>query len=139
MEGFQGCSMAGSGAHGSKGGVAAAAAAAPKDQAYPPHPKGSAWQAARAGLGSTAGPEAPEAGAAPGRERRQAAPTLCLRAGLLPPKKEPNRLPLAGRLEPGHFRRAFSWAPAVCGANTGMHTLLYVLCFLFLDTFDFFT
>lgn len=80
--------MAGSGAHGSKGGVAAAAAAAaPKDQAYPSHPKGSAWQVARAGLGSTAGPEAPEAGAAPGRERRQAAPTLCLRAGLLPPKK----------------------------------------------------
>lgn len=89
MEGFQGCSMAGSGAHGSKGGVAAAAAAAaaPEDQAYPPHLKGSAWQVARAGLGSTAGPEAPEAGAAPGRERRQAAPTLCLRAGLLPPKK----------------------------------------------------
>lgn len=86
MEGFQGCSMASSGAHGSKGGVAAAAAA-PKDQAYPPHLKGSAWQMARAGLGSTAGPEAPEAGAAPGRKKRQAAPTLCLRAGLLPPKK----------------------------------------------------
>lgn len=30
-------------------------------------------------------------------------------------------------------RRAFSWVPAVCGANTGMHTLLYVLCFLFLE------
>lgn len=45
----------------------------------------------------------------------------------------------AGRLEPGHFRRAFSWAPTVSGANTGMHILLYVLCFLFLDTFDFFT
>lgn len=25
------------------------------------------------------------------------------------------------------------------GANTGMHILLHVLCFLFLDTFDFFT
>lgn len=45
----------------------------------------------------------------------------------------------ASRLGPGHFRRAFSWAPAVSGANTGMHILLYVLCFLFLDTFDFFT
>lgn len=44
-----------------------------------------------------------------------------------------------GWLEPGRFRRAFSWASAVSGANTGMHILLYVLCFLFLDTFDFFT
>lgn len=45
----------------------------------------------------------------------------------------------AGWLEPGRFGRAFSWAPTVSGANTGMHILLYVLCFLFLDTFDFFT
>lgn len=58
--------MAGSGAHGSEG-VAATAAATPEDQAYPPHLEGSAWQAARAGLGFTAGPEAPEAGAAPAR------------------------------------------------------------------------
>lgn len=51
----------------------------------------------------------------------------------------PGTVRIPGRLEPGRFRRAFSWAPAVSGANTGMHILLYVLCFLFLDTFDFFT
>lgn len=135
--------MAGSGAHGSEGVAAAAAAAAPEDQAYPLHREGSAWQAARAGLGSTAGPEVPEAGAAPARRAAGEAggpPTLCLRAGPLPPKKELNRTvcPWPVVLSQA-IRRAFSWVSAVYGANTGMHTLLYVLCFLFLDTFDFFT
>ena len=69
----------------------------------------------------------------PAAGKRQAVPTLCLR-----PARRPEPLP-PGPLGPGRFRRAFSWTPIVSGANTGMHILLYVLCFLFLDTFDFFT
>lgn len=133
--------MAGSGAHGSEG-VAATAAAAPEDQAYPPHLEGSAWQAARAGLGFTAGPEAPEAGAAPARRAAGEAggPHTVPEGRPAAAQKELNRTvcPWPVVLSQA-VRRAFSWVPAVCGANTGMHTLLYVLCFLFLDTFDFFT
>lgn len=128
MEGFQGCSMAGSGGHGSKGGVAAAAAA-PEDQAYPPHLKGSAWQAARAGLGSTAGPEAPEAGAAPGRERRQAAPTLCLRAGLLPPKKNRTVCPWPVGLSQAVLEELFLGRP-LCAART-LECIHYFMCCVF--------
>lgn len=60
--------------------------------------------------------------------------TLCLRQACA----ALNHLQLACGLEPGHVRRIFSWAPALSRENTGMHILLYVLCFLFLDTFDFF-
>lgn len=131
--------MAGSGAHGSEG---VAATAAPEDQAYPPHLEGSAWQAARAGLGFTAGPEAPEAGAAPARRAAgEAGGSHTVPEGRpAAAQKELNRTvcPWPVVLSQA-VRRAFSWVPAMCGANTGMHTLLYVLCFLFLDTFDFFT
>lgn len=54
----------------------------------------------------------------------------------------PGTIHIPGRLElssQAFLEELFSWAPTVSGANTGMHILLYVLCFLFLDTFDFFT
>lgn len=81
-----------------------------------------------AGLGSAAGPEAPAAGAAPSTRPGEAGgPTLCLRAGL------------AAQTVRQAAAEALPLGRPVSGANTGMHILLYVLCFLFLDTFDFFT
>lgn len=134
MEGIQGCSVAYSGAHSSEGvaTATAAAVAVPEDQACPPHLEGSAWQAAWAGLGSTAGPEAPEAGAAPARRAAgEAGGSHTVPEGRpAAAQKELNRAVCPWPVVFSQaVRRAFSWVP-LRAART-LECIHYFMCCVF--------
>lgn len=105
-------------------------------QAPPPQPEGLCLAPRSASLGWPLArrPQELVLPCPPGRGKRQAAPTLCLR----PARAAQNPRSLA-RLSQAILEELFPGRPLSPARTLECIILLYVLCFLFLDTFDFFT